>query len=173
MNIIFSILISITVLLTLTNACAATLRLNTEQKDSDQSQGVAIIIDEYLDTASTQLALGISINNIKSDQALEYSSRKEIYPVYGFVSISLQQAVSPYFEFGMDIGDAMIDDALNGDGQEIDIYYSVGVRLKLQKTVDIAIYHKLYDLRYTDIADPVLQNVILDMTGVSVSFYFN
>jgi len=149
------------------------IKINKDSEDQHQSFGVGITISEIPKKSPLLLSYGVSINTIKSNLALESAERNQIYPVYIFANVSLKYAISPYLEFGVDIGDALIDDVFKGDGAEVDIYYSLGIEVRIEKTIGIAFYHKTYDLNFNENNDPTLQNVIINMTGVSLNYYIN
>ena len=151
----------------------AAMRINKDAEDQHESIGVAISLSEKPKNSPLQLTYGVSFNTIKSNLALEKAGRNQIYPVYGFANLSFKYAVSPYIELGIDIGDALTDKAFEGDGSDVDVYYSFGIEVRVQKTIGVAFYHKTYDLNFNEINDPTLQNVIIDMTGVSLSYYIN
>lgn len=126
------------------------IRLNHESDGNEQASGFAFIFDESTEEQLFYSHIGISFNSIKSNQPIEHSGRREIYPVYIFFNFSLKQTVTPFFEFGIDIGDALLDEIKSGDSDEIDHFYSLGLKLIMDKTVSISIYHKEYNFRFNE-----------------------
>lgn len=147
-------------------AQSSSLRLNNESADAHHASGIALTVSEYDD-----LYLGISANIIRSNLALESANRNKIYPVYVFMGLSANYPISPFGEFGLDLGDALLDKIFEGDGQDIDVYFSFGLRLAIKKTIELSVYHKVYDLYFNEMNDPTLQNASLHMTGVNLAFY--
>ncbi len=156
-------------------ACAANLRTNSETEGEHRAAGVSFVQSDadLNNTAPLSLSYGISLNVIESTIPLERYDRNEIYPVYLFSNIAIDYPVSPFFEFGVDLGDLIWDKLTDGDASDVDIYYSYGLMLTIEQSVSISFYHKTYDLYFNEIYDTTLQNVNLDLTGVSLSYYFD
>lgn len=136
------------------------------------AKGVALTLSQWSGRQMPLVTFGLSANTITSNLALEHSNRHEIYPVYMFSNISLNYVISPFLEFGVDLGDTLLDKMFDGDGSDIDVYYSYGFRLTIDRTIGVSIYHKTYDLYFNELDDPALQNVTLDVSGVNISYYF-
>lgn len=155
------------------SAQAAAVRVNTEEHPNQrhQGKGVAVIIDEVKIGSEQLVFYGLSANTLKSDQPLQSSDKNKIYPLHAFVNYSFDYAISPYIEFGMDLGDWIIDEIFDGKGENIDIYYSLGVELRLKKTVAVALYHKVYDLRFSEKNNSGSQNAMISLTGISLTYY--
>jgi hypothetical protein len=144
-------------------------RINHELNDSeDKATGIAYVLKESKSTTEA----GISINKISSDKSLESNNRNSIYPVYGFANISLNTPITPFIEFGIDLGDFFFDKINEGDALETDIYYSAGIKFKFHKQLYLTIYAKAYELYFNEIDDITIQNVTIDMKGASLAFYF-
>lgn len=67
--------------------------------------------------------LGVSANTVRYNMALDSANRNEIYPVYVFAGWSINYPVSPFAEFGIDLGVALLDKVFEGDGQDVDVYF--------------------------------------------------
>ncbi len=153
----------------------ANLRTNSETEGDHKAVGVSFARSDT-DLGSTSpllLSYGISLNVIESTIPLERYNRNEIYPVYLFSNIAIDYPVSPFLEFGIDLGDFIWDKLTDGDASDVDLYYSYGLTLTIEKSVSISFYHKTYDLYFNEIYDAAFQNVTLDLTGVSLSYYFD
>ena len=115
---------------------------------------------------------GFSLNTLKANVPLKSNTRDEIYPAYGFIGSSLNFPVSPFIELGMDIGDLIDDKLSEGDLLEVDIYYSMGATITFEKAFDISLYHKTYNLYFSEIIESTRQDVKINITGISLSFCF-
>ena len=166
MKLTFNLLLTIFLAIYSHAALSSSLRLNSEAADAHHASGIALIESDHDD-----VYFGISANKIRSNLALESASRNEIYPVYVFMGASFNYPVSPFAEFGVDLGDALLDKMFEGDGQDVDVYFSFGLRFAIKKTIEFSVYHKVYDLYFNEINDPTLENVHLHMTGANLSFY--
>lgn len=147
------------------------VRLNYGAADAHQAYGVALI--ENLGNPkpmSPIFSLGLSINKIKSNLDLANYGRKTIYPVYFLGKLSFNYTVSPFAEFGFDLGDAIIDDLVGSDDPYenfVDTYYSLGLMFRMGKKYGVSLYYKNYDIKYFDTGSFVRKEVDLDMTGIS------
>lgn len=139
--------------------------------NDESAVNIALIYNEPSYNSAHKASAGISINTIRSDIPLESAGRNRIYPVYAFMNLALNHAISPFTEFGIDVGDALVDKAFEGNGSDVDFYYSFGVEFTLQRTVSFSIYHKVYNLYFDEIDNPIFRDVIFDVTGVSFSYY--
>ena len=172
MKLIFNLLITILLIPYTAEAHSTSISLNNDTSGEHHATGVAFIFDESETGTSYLKSLGISANTIRSNLALESADRHRIFPVYIFINFSLKHSISPFVEFGVDLGDALLDKVFDGDGKDVDIYYSLGIRIKIKKTIGLSFYRKTYDLYFNEIDDPALQNANLDVTGIKFSYYF-
>ena len=156
------------------NAYSLEIRLNSEVSANDKAYGIS-----FLDTVSSAKATqvfkyGMSVNHISSDIALARNGRTYINPVYLFANFSLNYAISPFFEAGVDLGDKFINDLVDGDNRDVDFYYQFGLSLNIDKTLVLSAYYKYYDIYF--IEDPSLSYIIdeanLSLAGVSLSYRF-
>lgn len=133
------------------------------------------------------VTLGFSTNRISTAQPLEMQNPTTLYPVYAFASIAFRMPVSPYLEFGVDVGNYLFDEN-SGDssrrqgGDEtlklnrMDTYGAIGVKTSLRRTpIDFSLYLKGYTLTYSGAyANDETQNhgTFLTMGGANVIFNF-
>ena len=173
MNIRLQLLTSILLLISL-NAYSLEVRLNSEASGSNTANGVS-----FLDTLSGNKSkevfkYGMSINHISSGLAVARNGRTYINPVYLFANFSLNYAISPFFEAGVDLGDKFINDLVDGDNRDVDFYYQFGLSLNIDKTLSLSAYYRYYDIYF--IEDPsypyLIDEVNLSLTGVSLTYQF-
>ncbi len=150
---------------------AESIRVNNEIKDEHRGAGISIVFKQWNRNSLPVTYGGLSINTLKSNFPLEKENRNQIYPVYVFMGITLNYPISPFLELGMDLGDALEDKIFEGDFLEVDIYYSYGLTITYKKAFDLSLYHKTYDLYFSEFADTRIQNANIDITGISISFY--
>ena len=150
---------------------AETIRVHNEIKEEHRGSGVSITFREWKRTILPITYGGFSFNTLKSNQPLEKDDRNRIYPIYGFMGMTLNYPISPFIELGVDIGDAFEDKVFEGDFLDVDIYYSIGLTFTYKKLFDLSLYHKTYDLYFSEIQDTTIQNVNIDITGINISFY--
>ncbi|MDH5767322.1 MAG: hypothetical protein OEZ38_15005 [Gammaproteobacteria bacterium] len=150
----------------------ASIRIFNEARHEHTAHGFSLTAHEFRSGSSEVAALGLTFSIIESDIPLEHSNRNTIYPVYAFVNFSLNYAITPFFEGGLDLGDALFDKVPDNNTMDIDIYVAAGLNITLYKTAGLSIYHKTYNLLFNEIDDPTLQDVTLDVTGVSLYYYF-
>ena len=171
MKIIFNFILLLLLSFNAHSGQSTTVRLNNEIRDAHRSSGIAVTFKEWKNESSAVMSYGISANTLKSNLDLESSGRNRIYPVYMFIGASLNYPISPFIELGADLGDLIADKAFEGDGTDVDAYYSLGMTFTYKKKIDVSLYYKIYDLYFNELDDPTLQNVSLDVAGISVSFY--
>ena len=148
-----------------------TITLHNEIDNDFRGSGISINFKAYNRNSLPIIYGGFSLNTLKSDIALETNDRNQIYPFYGFIGSSLNYPISPFIELGLDIGDAILDKSSDGEILEVDIYYTAGITITFDKAFDISLYHKTYNLYFTEITDTTRQDVHINITGISVSFY--
>ena len=158
----------------------ASLRLNADSADAHSAGGIAIINSIGMESVPLALSFGISVNRVKSDVALANKGRKSINPVYLFGKLSINHTITPFVEFGFDLGDMILEDisdSLSNDpdadsnDDSVDTYYSLGLTLTMGKKYAVSLYHKKYNINYYDINFPNLQEEDLEMNGISFSYY--
>jgi len=149
-----------------------TIRIHNEILDEHRGNGVSVTFRQRESSALPISYGGFSFNTLKSNLALEKENRQRIYPIYGFAGLTLNYPVSPFIEFGLDLGDAIEDKITEGDIWDIDIYYAAGLTFTYRKDFDFSIYHKTYDLYFNEIQNSAMQNVNIGITGISLSLYF-
>ena len=156
------------------------IRLNHESNNADSASGIAILFD--IGKPKTFLvSLGFSANSISSDESLAHAGRNNIYPVYGFVKFASTYRISPFFEFGIDLGDVLIEDFeefINHHEEEdndsaIDTYLSLGLTLKINKKMTASLYRKMYNINFSEVGFSTINEVDLYMTGASLSYYLD
>lgn len=97
--------------------------------------------------------LGLSLNYIKSSNVIQNGNRRSIFPVYFILGLKAHWKVSPYFEAGGDVVDAIIDDSFNNNKDavnEIDYYYSGGLVFSASDKLSFSLYAKKYNFIYRD-----------------------
>lgn len=154
------------------------LRVNYDTSTTHNARGIAAVFDVGSPPAGSLLvSLGLSANRIKSGLALASGGRNSITPVYFLGKFSLNNKISPFVELGFDLGDAMIDsfiDAISNNSDDndntIDTYFSLGLDFRINKQMDVSLYHKKYNIQYLELNNPTTQSVGLGLTGISVSF---
>lgn len=156
------------------NAFSLEIRLNSEASGGDTASGVSFLETLSGTKSKDVFKYGMSINHISSDFALARNGRTYINPVYLFANFSLNYAISPFFEAGVDLGETFINDLVDGDNRDVDIYYGLGLNLTIDKTLTLSAYYKYYDIYF--IEDPnmpyLIDEVNLSLTGVSLSYRF-
>jgi|GEM_PF-6162915 len=148
-----------------------TIKLHNEIEDEIRGSGISINFKSWNRNSLPIIYGGFSISTLKANVPLENDARDQIYPIYGFIGSSLNYPISPFIELGLDIGDIIEDKSREGDIFEVDIYYSMGVTITFDKAFDISFYHKTYNLYFTEILDTTRQDVYINITGISLSFY--
>jgi len=154
--------------------------MNHEQRDNNRASGISFT------TYNRGLALGISANKITSKQPLELQDRTTIYPVYAFASVALKMAVAPYVEFGVDLGDYLLNESFNDSSDnnsdkqsrlnDIDMYGAIGLKTSMRRApIDFSVYIKSYSLSFND---PYRYNeqrsvdTVITMSGANIIFNF-
>ena len=150
---------------------STSIKFNNEIRDEHRGSGISITARQWNRNSLPVTYGGVSINTLKSNLSLEKENRNQIYPVYGFIGVTLNYPVAPFLELGIDLGDALEDKIFEGDSLDVDMYYSIGLTFTYKKAFDVSLYHKTYDLYFSEILDTTIQNVSIDITGISISFY--
>lgn len=156
-----------------------TFSLNYDSSDAHSAYGIAFLADTgNPKPKSLIVSFGLSINELESDLDLAADGRKVIYPVYFVGKLSMNYTISPFIEFGFDLGDAIIEniidsiDTNDNDYDSIDTYYSLGLTLRLNKKTALSLYRKFYDIKYYETGFTAPREVDLNMTGISLFYYF-
>lgn len=132
------------------------------------------------------LALGVSANRISSDKPLEMQNQTTIYPVYAFARVALRLPISPYIEFGVDVGDYLLSESSNessksrgeeqGSQFDIDTYGAIGIKTSLRRApIDFSVYVKSYSLIFNNGYRYDLQRLdsaAITMSGANIIFNF-
>jgi hypothetical protein len=167
-------LITSLLLLTSINAYSLEVRLNSETSGSETASGVSFLGTATSPKSKQVFKYGVSFNHVSSNIALARNGRAYINPVYLFANFSLNYAVSPFFEAGVDLGDKFLNDLVDGDNRDVDFYYQFGLSFNINKTLNLSAYYKYYDIYFVD--DPsypyIIDEVNLSLTGVSLSYQF-
>jgi len=177
-------LVATLILCALAQPCLAANRgsvsLHHEQRDGNRASGVSF-------TAYNRgLSLGISANRITSNQPLELQDRTTIYPVYAFASLAFRMPVTPYVEWGIDLGDYLLNESSNEssknhDGDKprldnVDVYGAIGIKTSMRRTpIDFSIYVKNYRLAFNSSYNYTNQrpeDSIITMSGANIIFNF-
>lgn len=159
------------------------VRLNHESDNADSADsagGVSILFD-IGEPKTFLVSLGFSANSIASDKNLAHAGRNNIYPFYGFVKFASTYRISPFFEFGVDLGDVLIEDfedfmnhhEVDDNDSAIDTYLSLGLTLKINKKMSASLYRKKYNVNFTEIGDTKINEVDSYMTGVSLTYHMD
>lgn len=108
------------------NAHSFEIRLNNEISGTDRAYGISFLDSLSSSKSKTVFKYGMSLNHISSDLALARYGRTYINPVYLFANFSLNYALTPFLEAGVDLGDKFINDLVDGDNSDVDFYYGFG-----------------------------------------------
>lgn len=175
---LFGILITSCLFCSIT-ANAERIRLQQEAKDDVEGISIAIqwpdLFDE-LSNSSFTITPGVSAGTLEADEPLTFNDRTRIYPVYAFLNFSTDYIITPFFEFGIDAGDILVNEIFETEeetrGYNIDTYYSVGLEIKLHKTTHVSFFYKAYQLAYQDVDETERHTVYPEVVGASLSLNF-
>lgn len=157
--------------------------LHHEQRDGNRASGIAF-------TAYNRgLALGISANKITSSKPLEMQDRTTIYPVYAFANLALRTPLAPYVEFGLDLGDYLLNELANDSSDNhggveektenpMDAYGAIGIKTSMRRApIDFAVYVKSYVLLFNEprsnySGEERYAGTIITMGGANIIFNY-
>ena len=149
--------------------------VNLDSSNKHDTYGIAFIGDAG-DPINDVLmvSLGISANEIKSEKSLAAFGRKEINSWYMLVRFSGNYTITPFFEAGFDLGDALLEDLANdhkNNDSAVDYYFSLGVTYRINKQFGVSVYQKNTYVKYNE-ATGDRTEVDLEMMGISGYYYF-
>jgi hypothetical protein len=151
------------------------IHINYDLSSNHDAYGIAFIGDAGDPIKDILLvSLGISANEIESEKHLAPNGRKEINAWYMLVRFSGNYTVTPFFEAGFDLGDAILDDLANNNennDSEVDYYFSLGLTYKINQQYGMSLYHKNTTVKYKE-STGEHSDVDLEMIGVSGYYYF-
>jgi len=107
-----------------------------------------------LHTGTDYFYMGLSLNRIHSSTVIQRYNRTTIYPIYLTAGIKAPWKLAPYFEAGVDLPEAIIDDLLdnenNGGGAQADYYYSGGLVYSTTDSLSFSLYAKRYNFIFRE-----------------------
>jgi len=115
---------------------------------------------------------GLGFSGVQSDEALESNNRTKVFPVNLILGLRANYTISPYIEFGVDLGDLVVD-AISGDSTEIDVTGSLGITYKV-KNLNIYAYYKRYSVKFSESnsASKSVSTNNFGLPGLGISFEF-
>ncbi len=144
------------------------LGVMSEYSDTERTLGVTLA--SYDKSAYA----GFSFSSVHSEKVLDVSERKHIFPIYAYAGIrAFPYMISPYAEFGVDVGDIAIAYLLKDDDEPLipDFNYSAGVSV-VTKHFRFAAYAKRYHLYYEIRGDWRYERERLEVVGINISADF-
>ena len=146
-----------------------------EQHNESRVSGVAFMGD-VCDDWFYPCRVGVSFNRIDAGFPVEVDNREVVYPVFTFFNFQANYIVSPFFEVGIDIGDAFVSQALDWSEYPVNSYVSLGVALKPSKEIELSAYVKRYNLDFYEYDEDLdvgrINERFLNVAGASVFVYF-
>ena len=152
--------------------------INYDSSSEHDAYGIAFIGDAGNPIGDVlMVSLGISANEINSKVNLAPYGRKEINSWYMLVKFSGNYTITPFFEAGFDLGDALLEDLFESANVDenhdsaVDYYFSLGVTYKISKQYGVSVYQKNTYVKYNE-STGERSEVDLEMIGVSAFYYF-
>lgn len=145
---------------------------------NEHVQGLAIVSDWKLCDGIAYCQVGLSLNEIRSEESLNVDNAKKVYPLYLYVGVSIPTTIAPFVESGIDFGSLVTQEELN---ENTGLYASIGLRFSPIKHVSIAAYYKHYRIanyrdkkRYnsTEDTDYLFKNKTINTAGARFTLYF-
>lgn len=110
---------------------------------------------------------GLSAGKMTSDQVISsFGDQYTGYPVFVHVGFNMPAGVSPFIEYGIELGAAIVNEQVEGEEANTDTYVAGGVVIQT-KAVLIKAYAKEYHIR-----PYLLPPVDIYVTGVTVGLEF-
>lgn len=145
-------LLYITLFLCLANSSYANdSSIHVSMLGESMENGTAASVGIY--TGNDVLYGGLSFSYIESSEVIQYDNRKTIHPIYFFMGIKAPWRISPFFEAGIDLPEAFIDDLLNNEDEsesQADYYFSTGLVFIINEKVDVSLFAKKYNFIFRE-----------------------
>ena len=149
------------------------LLLYSESRDTDVTEDVGTTevsgfgMEWRGDRESGITAIGLTVGKMTSDQTISaFGDRNIGYPIFVHVGFNMPYRIAPYFEYGIELGAAVVNEQVEGEEANTDTYLSGGLLIQT-KAILIKLYAKEYHIKPYNL-DPV----DIYVTGLSIGLEF-
>ena len=136
---------------------------------NNDSYGIDVLINT--NSYGVSAYLGVSMIHFSGERIIDTNSR-EMSNAFFLGGIKSTLPISPFLEFGKDLGESFFNDLISANIDESDYYLSIGVTTSQKYNLGASLYYKLYSFGYTDPTDDSKRSSI-SLPGLRVFFRFN